>query len=199
MNFERINQILSELSVLPFYPSDPSARLAIARMVGNMAHSEAQVRWLVTLMTSGAFSKWEGPSELRAVFCMKFKPKDGIETTSAVFPDGLSREQLNPGKPLQIDAASPQVQISGRVEESAIVDPELAALVERVASARCRPLPHVQVDTTVHHEESELSALMRSVEDFRGRVKPTSPRIVTQTEIDAIKNEQERNRKEKGL
>ena len=121
MNPERVAEMVMELSILPFFPAEDYARLAIVRLVGAMAHNEAQVRWLIDVMTSGAYARWEGPSELRAVFCQKFKPKDGIECVSTIYLDGLTREQLNPG--VRIAPEPPLLTGGSR-------DPEMAGLIE---------------------------------------------------------------------
>ena len=78
-------------------------------MAGRMASSEEEIEWLVDRMTiSGLYSEWPGPGEMRACFCSKFRPKDGISATSSVYPDGLPSERaaepilpmLPPGRPV---------------------------------------------------------------------------------------------------
>ena len=191
MKPETIFEYVMELAILPFFPPEDPARMAIARMIGAMASNEDQVRWLVRTMTSGAFSKWEGPAELRAVFCMKFRPKDGIEATSAIYPDGMSREQLNPG--LQITAGAP-LQIAGAVGPVTI-DPEMELTVVALAEAKRMPGIALNVDVTIRHEEDEYSALVRSCREFKERAtaKPYTP---SEAQIEFLKVEQDRNRKE---
>jgi hypothetical protein len=88
MNFERVAELVAELTLLRFFPGDESARLAIVRMVGQMAENEDQVRWLVR-RTLDLWNEWPGPLEFRAVFCSRFKPKDGKNAYSERFTDGL--------------------------------------------------------------------------------------------------------------
>lgn len=195
MNFEKITEIAMEMTLLPFFPSEPAARLAIVRMIGAMAQDEAQVRWLIGVMTSGAFAKWEGPAELRAVFCMKFRPKDGIEAVSSVYPDGMSREQLNPGKRLEI-AAQPVRLLVGDVLAEA---PELAeplTLAVRNTSLAVR-VGHVE-PSIIRADENEYDALLRRVAECKREPAPdplASVRPATDVEIEALKTEQQRNRK----
>ncbi len=93
MKFEKIMEILCGLRLLPFFPSDEHAMLALVRMVGAMAKSEDQVQWLVNRMTSGLYAQWPGPQEMRACFCSKFPPKDGINAYSSVYLDGIPAER----------------------------------------------------------------------------------------------------------
>ena len=191
MNPESIVDIVMELSILPFFPAEDAARIAIVRMVGAMAANEDQVRWLVNIMTSGAFSKWEGPAELRAVFCMKFKPKDGIEATSAVYPDGMTREQLNHG--LQIAAGLP-LQIAGEVGPVSL-DPEMELTIVTLTEARRMPGAASNVDVKIRSGEDEYSALVRVCREEREK-KTAKPYTPSEAQIEFIKSEQDRNRKE---
>ncbi len=93
MNPERITEMLNELRVLPFFPNDEYTILALVRLVGAMAKTEDQVAWLVARMTSGIYRKWPGPLEMRACFCGKYPPKDGINAYSEVYPDGIPSER----------------------------------------------------------------------------------------------------------
>ncbi len=118
LNFEQINGIVAELATLPYYRSEEAAHLAVVRIVGQMATNVDQVRWLVSRMTSGIYTEWPGPGELRACFCSKFKPADGIECHSSVYPDGIPSERTS--QPW-IAAAPPKLLEAGKDEP--ITDP----------------------------------------------------------------------------
>ena len=93
MNIERILEILMGLAVLKYFPAgNDSALLVLARLAGSMCSTEAQVQWLVDRMTSGLYTEWPGPAEMRAVFCSKFPPKDGQTAYSTVYHDGIPSE-----------------------------------------------------------------------------------------------------------
>jgi hypothetical protein len=86
--------MLSELGALKFFPrGDAAVLLALTRLCGAMCHNEGEVRWLINRMTSGLYSEWPGLAEMRACFCSKFRPKDGISTFSTVYLDGIPSEQ----------------------------------------------------------------------------------------------------------
>lgn len=125
LDYERVRDLILDLTVMLFFPSEPAARVALIRMVGEMAEKEDQVRWLVHRMTSGLYNEWPGPGELRAVFCSRFRPRDGITAYSSVYPDGIPSE--HPVAPLLL-ALPPGHVVS--------VDLELEHAVREVAAAK---------------------------------------------------------------
>ncbi len=96
MNPEIIIEMLTELRALPYFPNDEVIITVLLRLVGLMCESEAQVRWLVDRMTSGIYAQWPGPQEMRACFCCRYKPKDGLSAYSQVYPDGLPPDPTAP-------------------------------------------------------------------------------------------------------
>ena len=93
LDFERVLDMLGGLTLLKFFPADPGARLELAKLVGRMATTEAQVEWLVQRVLS-LCNEWPGPMVLRQIFCSKFKPTDGIEAgATASFPEGPPSER----------------------------------------------------------------------------------------------------------
>ena len=103
MDFKRVAEIALKLTALKYFPGEPQARLAVIEQLGEMCESEEQVAWLVK-RTLKLFAKWPGIGELRAVLCSKFKPKDGFESYSETFPDGIPSEA--PEKQWTLPAAS---------------------------------------------------------------------------------------------
>jgi hypothetical protein len=93
LNFEKTLDQLAGLTLLRFFPSDPGARLELAKLVSRMAATEDQVDWLVQ-RTLALCSEWPGPLVLRQILCSKFKPADGISAGgSPMFPDGVPSEK----------------------------------------------------------------------------------------------------------
>ena len=130
MNPLKIAKILEALAMLRYFPSGNVAVLdALVRLVGSMCATEDQVRWLVDRMTSGIYAEWPGPQEMRACFCSRYPPKDGINAYSQVYPDGLppSREAL------KAIAAAPVLQLpEGR---NLTADASMDAAVELLVKA----------------------------------------------------------------
>lgn len=115
MNEAEATAITEQLSILKFFPSDPGARVAIMRMLQRLCKSYEQAQWLVDRAVD-IFSEWPGPREIRALYCQKFPPSDGVSAYSNLYPDGF-----------------PQLREAGRKE---IAGPEMLALPEgHIASA----------------------------------------------------------------
>lgn len=80
---DRQRQIVAtvgEMAALKYFPSDEHGRAAIMKLLDRMAGANyrEQLNWLSeTLMDN--YTEWPGPHEIRAIFCTRFKPADGIE------------------------------------------------------------------------------------------------------------------------
>jgi hypothetical protein len=72
-----VTAILSELTLMKFFPSDRSARTALVGIFCGMADTEDQVRYVVRKALA-TFDEWPGMATMRAIFCERFKPRDGI-------------------------------------------------------------------------------------------------------------------------
>lgn len=96
MNPENILEMLNELRSLPYFPKDEYVMNALIRLCGSMCNTEDQVRWLVNRMTSGIYAQWPGVREMRACFVCRYKPKDGVNATSEIYPDGLPADPSAP-------------------------------------------------------------------------------------------------------
>jgi hypothetical protein len=99
MNPKSVLQILGELRVMRFFPNDANVMVSLLRLVGAMCENEEQVKWLVARMTSGIYSAWPGDHEMRACFCCRYKPKDGMTAYSTVYLDGLPPDPTAPQRP----------------------------------------------------------------------------------------------------
>jgi hypothetical protein len=69
--------VLSDLTALNYFPADDGGRLAVVKLVCAMASDMGQVRWLVNRVLT-LFNGYPGPRDLRAVFCSRFAPADGL-------------------------------------------------------------------------------------------------------------------------
>lgn len=109
MNVRKAADALAKLAMLKYFPPDPQARTALVGMVCEMATTDDQVEWLVRRMLV-LYNEWPGPKELRALFCSRHKPADGIEAKSEKFLEGIPPEKkpepmkaLPPGAVASID------------------------------------------------------------------------------------------------
>ncbi len=92
ISIEQAVQAATRLHVLKFYPSDSTGVFdsEVARLLTRMVDTAAQLNWLVAAMIDRV-GEWQGPKELRGVFCTRFRPADGIEAdcmTTAGFTPG---------------------------------------------------------------------------------------------------------------
>jgi hypothetical protein len=94
MDFDTINALVGSMGTMKFFPSDPAARLALTELMTEMASTEEQVRWLAKRMRS-LYNEWPGEREMRACFCSRFRPADGINAYSSVYSDGIPSERQN--------------------------------------------------------------------------------------------------------
>jgi len=79
------------LKSMPSFPADPMVRQAVSDDVLELVRDEHELLWLVRRVTQ-LYGEWPGLSEVRAVYCSKYKPRDGVEAYSGVYPDGIPSE-----------------------------------------------------------------------------------------------------------
>ena len=128
LDLVRVTKLISKLGgTMKYFPGDDDARLGIIEQVGGMCSTEDQVEWLVNRMPK-LYADWPGMGEMRAVLCSKYKPKDGCESYSSTFPNGIPSEKpekqwalppastlaLGPGEPI---SAAPS--LNGYVQQLA--------------------------------------------------------------------------------
>ncbi len=176
MNLENVLRMVSELAMLKYFPANNEAvLLALVRLCGDMCHSEAEVRWLVDRMTSGIYSEWPGPAEMRACFCSRYPPKDGVNAYSSVYPDGLP-----PSKEARtMLAAAPQRALpAGHTPESPRCA-ESREVIGKLKDAMPKMPPVVRgTDRAIRQFEEAMTAPRD-----RPELVPT-PQIINQVDID---------------
>lgn len=163
---------LAKLGVLKFFPADKEARAALVQIVCEMASSDEQIAWLVKRALA-LYNEWPGPHELRACFCSKFPPRDGINAYSQVYIDGIpsEREERNRLEGPKMLALPPGHEVTA--------DPEMeAAAVEAFASMPKMPTARPINDSF----ERSLREVLTAPKD-RPEI-PKTPQIITQEDID---------------
>ncbi len=155
LNFKETMRTVAKLGTLPFFPSDEDSRIAIAETFAAMAKTSDQVLWTVNRCRQ-LWNKWESEHELRAVFCSRYSPADGIDTYSRLpqFEDGIPSESESRNQEL-LGANEPKRLESGpattMLAEAVKVAPVVPVLVKRP------PLP----------SEAEIEALRRTQDSNR--------------------------------
>ena len=82
---------IESMSLLEFFPQE-RAWPAIACLIHDLCSTDEQVRWLAKRVVT-LYNEWPGPVEVRAVFCSKYTPRDGIDGYSAIYLDGIPPEK----------------------------------------------------------------------------------------------------------
>ncbi len=128
-----ITRAAARIALIPFFPaSDLSARAVLMEELLLICESDAHALWLAMRMTQIFKSKWPGLGEMRALYCKRFRPRDGVPADSEIYADGFPSEQdlgiLNiPGLPAPIPAR----QFISKAEESrGIRSPESKRLLD---------------------------------------------------------------------
>lgn len=79
---QQLNWAVGELGMLRYFPSDAGARAGIMGVLARMVETVEGLQWLVRTMVDEV-GEWQGPKELRGVYCTRFRPADGIESWCA--------------------------------------------------------------------------------------------------------------------
>lgn len=117
----------------------------------DMCSSDDQVTWLSYRLVQLYPQQWPGIAELRACFCKRFKPADGIQVNSAVYDEFPSEAQLGPIPGLQLEASPTErdaietasIPATRQLEAGEVsVDPDLDAEFHRIAMAHQMPVIH---------------------------------------------------------
>lgn len=113
------------LQCLKFFPPDPegAVKTELARLFHRMAATSQQLDWLVSTMIDRV-GTYPGTEQIRAVFCTRFKPLDGIEANvSAELPIYQTGEQCEAvEKTKAFIEPSTLRQIAGTVEREPDTD-----------------------------------------------------------------------------
>jgi hypothetical protein len=88
---EVVKVITAISALLPFFPQDGFAISMIAEEVHRFVGTREQLDWF-SRAARGHLSKWEGVPSLRALFCTKYPPFDGV-LPIVEFP-GLEEDRL---------------------------------------------------------------------------------------------------------
>jgi hypothetical protein len=126
LNAEDVFVIVNKMGAMQFFPGDEAARVGIAEELASMCHTIEEVEW-VARRTRSLYPQWPGVHEIRAVYCQKHRPKDGIDAFSSIYPDGIPPEHP-PQEPSLLRAPV------GRDEYLLSSFPETDSLIAEVAA-----------------------------------------------------------------
>jgi hypothetical protein len=77
-------------ALMPHYGTLASdvARLAVARQLREFVCNPEELEWLVREAPL-RYPAWPGIREIRAMYCARFRPRDGVVVASTVYEDGI--------------------------------------------------------------------------------------------------------------
>jgi hypothetical protein len=114
---ESATRSVNRLALMAFFPSDPEVRAALVDIVMEMTESQDQLDWLVARALK-LYTKWPGVAELRALYCSKWPPRDGVTTYSSIYLDGIPSERNSP-EPTPPAPGSDDPELDRAVKEAA--------------------------------------------------------------------------------
>lgn len=153
---KEISNVIDGWTCLKFFPSAPGAMRPIGELLADLVGTREQLQWLDSAMLNQV-GEWPGPAEVRAIFCTRFKPADGIEgkngysAIAGFTPGDIESEKLiehsqwkklDEGKP-RTNALQPAsaVKLLGPAEPEAeppVSDEERASIDELAAKLEAR-------------------------------------------------------------
>lgn len=87
------------IEMVPFFPNSVAARCAVCEEVYSFVSTQEQLEWFSKAFRQIAGTKWMGEPMLRAVFCTRYEPADGIMPKVEV--PGYATEELEARHRLQ--------------------------------------------------------------------------------------------------
>lgn len=106
---EQADAAVQRMTAMKFFPAGAGAQTEIAWQLVKMVADEKQLNWLVDAMIERA-GEWPGTRELRAVFCTRYQPRDGIEEWSqlagftALDSEGAHQAEICAAKRAELEA-----------------------------------------------------------------------------------------------
>lgn len=113
---------------LKYYPGESGARMLIANEFRSMCNSEDEAKWLVLEM-SRRYREWPGPLEMRAVFCSRIEPRDGVLASSPAVEAALEQEYIA----RQLDASERKLLAGATPKQIESAQAFLAVVAETVS------------------------------------------------------------------
>lgn len=132
----KVNTAVAKLGLMAFFPGDPEVRAGLVPILLDMIETEEQLDWLVNRALR-LYAKWPGVAELRALYCSRFKPKDGMEAYSEIygenFPSDRPAEPVAPLPPKRASTTTADAEFDKEIQRAAKVKkfPGCAAAPDR--------------------------------------------------------------------
>lgn len=188
-----LTKAIATLSLMKFFPSDPYTRTALIELLAEMCHTDEQAIWLAK-RTVQLHNEWPGAHELRATLCSKFRPRDGIEVYSAIYPGGVPSEtgRLENAPALMLESGVMPVSRQLPAGHVASADPEAEDLIGKLVESSAMPALR-RLDADGKRVDAELRRLYHEAPETH---PPTTATITGKQVDEAREKELERRTKE---
>ena len=157
-----ILRALGIFSLMKFFPGDDGTRAALGELLCEMCRNDEEIIWLARRVQK-LHREWPGAHEIRAAYCSKFQPKDGIEADSNLYLDGIPSETgRQEFEQPRLPAGATSKQITAAREAIAPPDPEVEKLLsEAVRANTLSKLPTMRyISADERRVDEELRALL---------------------------------------
>lgn len=134
---------LIQLSILKFFPMDEFQHRAMMEFLRRLCGHSEGLSWLVSQLVDQV-GEWPGPAQIRAIYCTRYKPADGIESAVPCTISGFTADDTQARgqrDPVAIEKSDAVRLLSG-------IEAGEPVAIERWAGKRS--------NRTRHHVESEL-------------------------------------------
>jgi hypothetical protein len=158
-----ISDTVTELAQLKYFPSDDGAREGIMRLLLRLVEFGRvdQLAWLVRVMVDRV-GVWNGPVELRGVFCTRFKPADGIEGDCTQTPAFSPAAMEARAAVQQLPRSEARALLAGVIETGDGED--VQAILDSIAKMP-GPLPNASGRRSPTRSDRKRELIVESVKD----------------------------------
>jgi hypothetical protein len=118
---EEVGKAVNALTnLVPFFPSDTHSRLIITAEIRSFVGTVEQLSWFLQACVRH-ISKWQGVPQLRALYCTRFEPADGV--APVVDTPGFTTPELE-AKYLAREIEENERQLEAYRREALLAPPE---------------------------------------------------------------------------
>lgn len=126
----QIKSCVAQLTIVSFFPSEPLKQALIMRFFQQLVGTNEQLEWLVSVLLT---VDWPGPAQVRALFCTRFPPADGIKEGEQCRLSGFTPNDCEAHRSI----AAPDLKLLSAPEKGVALDAELIADMNRL-EAKCK-------------------------------------------------------------
>jgi len=167
-----VQMFVGQISLMKFFPNTPGMVNALSTALAQFCADDEKLTWLAKRIVA-LYAEWPGIREVRAVYCSKFKPLDGINAYSTIYGDGIPSER---------PALLPPAQLALPPGHVVSVDPGFDAAIQKLAEAKALP-PAAKVDSEFTRVLRETVTAPQDRMPLPPPPEPT-PQIITQEDVD---------------